>query len=47
MSKALCFPFSKVFGRSLLGDASNVLASTWFKLIIGNGEGVWEKKTEI
>jgi hypothetical protein len=47
MSKALCFPFDKVYGGSLLGDASNVSTSTWLKLIVGNGEGGVEKRIEI
>ncbi len=46
MSKTLCFPFNNVSGGSLLGDASNVLSLTWLKLIIGNGEGVLEKKNQ-
>jgi len=47
MSKALCFPFGKVYGGSILGVVLSVSTSTWFKLIVGNGEGGARKKTEI
>jgi len=45
--KALCFPFDKVFGGSLLGEALSVSTLISFKLTIGNGEGGVEKKTGI
>ncbi len=47
MLEALCFPFGKVYGGSLLGDVLSVSASTWLKLIVGNGEGGAGKKTII
>jgi hypothetical protein len=46
LSKASCFPFDKVFGGSLLGDALSVSPLIGFKLTIGNGEGAVEKKME-
>jgi hypothetical protein len=44
MLEALCFPFDKVSRGSLLGDVLSVSTSTRFKLIIGNGQGVAQKK---
>ncbi len=46
MLEALCFPFDKVYGGSLLGEVLSALALTWLKLIVGHGEGVWEKKNQ-
>jgi hypothetical protein len=37
MSEALCFPFGKVYGVSILGVVLSVSTSTWLKLIVDNG----------